>query len=115
MRQIHLRLNPTKTRFSVAIAPLRTSANVPALHHWYDGRDKGPELLALRFSIASPVTHDKAIISKVRQASEVIHNVCLRTRASITAAVRGFPGLPNVDEELVTEAEVCQSLPLCLA
>ena len=77
--------------------------------------DKDLELCALLLRIASPVTHDNAAIAQINQAAEVVHNVRLGTGASISAAVCTYPGFPDVNKELMAQAEVRKASPLRLA
>ena len=77
--------------------------------------NKDPELFALFFRIAAPVTYDNAAIAQINQAAEVVYNVRLRTCASIAATVCTSPGFPNVNKELMAQAEVRKASPLRLA
>ena len=73
--------------------------------------NKDPELFALFFRIAAPVTYDNAAIAQINQAAEVVYNVRLRTCASIAATVCTSPGFPNVNKELMAQAEVRKRRP----
>src|SRR5262249_40719017 len=77
--------------------------------------DKDTELCALLLRIASPVTHDDAAIAQINQAAEIVHNVRLGTCASITAAACANPGFPDVNKELMAQAEGRQASSLRLA
>src|SRR5262249_49174287 len=54
-------------------------------------------------------------IAQIHQTSQVVHDLRLRTGASITAAVCASSGSSNIDKELVAQAEVRQASPVCLA
>jgi hypothetical protein len=73
------------------------------------------ELLALFFCIASTVAYDHLAVSQINQASEVVHDIRLRTCTRISVAVGAFPGFSDVDKELMAEAEVGKASPFCLA
>src|SRR5215831_1824598 len=85
------------------------------LHLRHDVRDKNTQLLALLLSVAASVTHDNTAIAQINQTSQVVHDLRLRTGASITATVRASSGFPNIDKELVAQAEVRQASPVRLA
>jgi hypothetical protein len=80
-----------------------------------DVGDKVVELFALLFRIASTVAHNHMAIAQINQASEVVHDIRLGTRARIPVTVRAFPGFSYVDKELMAKAEVGKTSPLCLA
>src|SRR5215813_7635479 len=84
-------------------------------HLWDDILDKDPELFALLFRIAPPVTYDNAAIAQINQVAEVIYNVRLGACASIAAAVCSYPGFPNINKELMAQAEIRKASPLRLA
>ena len=77
--------------------------------------DKDVELLALLIRIASAVAHDHMAISQINQASEVVHDIHLRTCARIPVTIRASPGFSDVDEELMAKTEIGKTSPLRLA
>ena len=73
------------------------------------------ELFTLLPRVAPPVTRDNAVISQIDEASEVVHDIRLRTCTRISAAARAFSGVPNANKKLMDKVEVGKSSPLRLA
>ena len=80
-----------------------------------DVLEKAAELATLRRRSAAPVAHDHPLIAQLRQASEVIENVCLGPGAGFSASVRTSSRLADGEEELMAQAEVGHASPVRLA